>query len=56
VVSAKAKVDGQAVSLGTSLGAPLAQVQAEMVAQQNTLGQRVGDGSRKGTGAKFLKP
>ena len=47
VVSAKAEVDGEAVSLGTSLGTPLAQVQAEFVAQTQ---------SRAGTGAKFIKP
>lgn len=56
VVSAKAEVEGQAVSLGTSLGAPLAQVQAEMVAQQNTLSRSFRAGSRNDTGAKFLKP
>ena len=47
VVSAKAEVDGQAVSLGTSLGTPLAQLQAELVAQAQ---------DRSGTGAKFVKP
>ncbi|WP_299727923.1 trypsin-like serine protease [uncultured Tateyamaria sp.] len=56
IVSAKAEVEGQAVSLGTSLGAPLAQLQAEMVAQQDQLDRRLGAGVRQDTGAKFLKP
>ena len=56
VVSAKAEVDGQAVSLGTSLGAPLAELQAEMVAQQNTLSNRVTIGAPNTTGAKVVKP
>lgn len=47
VVSAKAVVEGQAVSLGTSLGAPLAQLQAELVSQTQ---------ERNTTGAKFVKP
>lgn len=34
VVSAKAEVDGEQVSLGTALGAPLARLRAELVAQQ----------------------
>ncbi|WP_299139540.1 trypsin-like serine protease [uncultured Tateyamaria sp.] len=56
VVSAKAEVDGEAVSLGTSLGAPLARLQAEMVAQKGVITQRVQAGARNDTGAKFLKP
>ncbi|WP_299685324.1 trypsin-like serine protease [uncultured Tateyamaria sp.] len=55
VVSAKAEVDGQAVSLGTSLGTPLAQLQAELVAQAQQGNVRVG-APRKDTGAKFVKP
>ncbi|WP_415922221.1 trypsin-like serine peptidase [Tateyamaria sp. SN6-1] len=55
VVSAKAEVEGQAVSLGTSLGAPLAQLQAELVAQSETGNVRVG-APRNDTGAKFVKP
>lgn len=56
VVSAKAEVDGRAVSLGTSLGAPLAELQAEMVAQQEFLTRRRTPGARGDTGAKFIKP
>lgn len=56
IVSAKAEVDGQEVSLGTSLGAPLAQLQAEMVAQRDVRSSRLGPGMRNDTGAKFLKP
>lgn len=56
VVSAKAEVEGQAVSLGTSLGAPLAELQAEMVAQQDMHTNRLRSGTRHDTGAKFLKP
>lgn len=56
VVSAKAEVDGQAVSLGTSLGAPLARLQAELLAQPATVSPRVRAGSRRDTGAKFVSP
>jgi protease YdgD len=56
VVSAKAEVDGAAVSLGTSLGAPLAQLQAEMVTRQTRLRNSVRAGTRSTTGAKFVKP
>lgn len=56
VVSAKAEVGGKAVSLGTSLGAPLAELQAEMVAQQKVLSRRIHTGTRQDTGAKFIKP
>lgn len=57
VVSAKAEVEGEAVSLGTSLGAPLARLQAEWVSEKDTLTPRVRvGGSRHQTGAKFVKP
>lgn len=63
VVSAKAQVDGKAVSLGTSLGAPLALLQAEMVAGKgvyHTSGptsKRINASDRnRNTGAKFVKP
>lgn len=63
VVSAKAEVDGEQVSLGTSLGAPLALLQAELVAGKGvfqnaeTGPQRVGAGERNTqSGAKFVKP
>lgn len=63
VVSAKAEVDGQGVSLGTSLGATLAVLQAELVAGKGVFeseGPRrkrvfVGQ-ANSGTGAKFVKP
>ncbi|WP_372439860.1 trypsin-like serine peptidase [Sulfitobacter mediterraneus] len=63
VVSAKAEVEGSNVSLGTSLGAPLAMLQAELVAgkgvfsSSNAAPQRIvaGDANRR-TGAKFVKP
>ncbi len=63
VVSAKAHVEGQEVSLGTDLGAPLALLQAEMVAGKGVF-QEPGPSSRRilagdrdrPTGAKFLKP
>ena len=63
VVSAKAEVDGERVSLGTSLSAPLALLRAELVAgkgvfQDGGTGNkrvRVGEGDRQG-GAKFVKP
>ena len=55
VVSAKAEVDGEKVSLGTALGAPLAPLRAELVAQKD--GDRVlVNGGRRDTGAKFIKP
>jgi len=65
VVSAKAEVDGERVSLGTALGAPLAVLQAELVAGKGVfqddaprrkrvlVGQSNADA---GTGAKFVKP
>ncbi|WP_147110115.1 serine protease [Tateyamaria sp. syn59] len=56
VVSAKAEVEGEAVSLGTSLGAPLARLQAELVAQRDDISPRISGGMRRDTGAKFIKP
>ena len=55
VVSAKAEVDGEKVSLGTALGAPLARLRAELVAQKD--GEIVlVNGTRRDTGTKFIKP
>ncbi|MEL7131677.1 MAG: trypsin-like serine protease [Pseudomonadota bacterium] len=56
VVSAKAEVEGKAVSLGTSLGAPLARLQAELVAQRDDVSPRIFGGTRRDTGAKFIRP
>jgi protease YdgD len=63
VVSAKAEVDGANVSLGTALGAPLALLQAEMVAGKGVFqdagpgAARVSAGERNlRAGAKFVKP
>lgn len=61
VVSAKAEVAGDKVSLGTALGAPLARLQAEMMAGKGVFQShaapriRVGDAPNN-TGAKFIKP
>ncbi|MFD2741041.1 trypsin-like serine peptidase [Sulfitobacter aestuarii] len=63
VVSAKAEVQGQHVSLGTALGAPLALLQAELVAGKGVF-QEEGPASRRikvghaprETGAKFVRP
>lgn len=63
VVSAKAEVLGEEVSLGTALGQPLAELQAELVAGRAVyLGSkpgerrvRVGD-EKTDTGAKFIRP
>lgn len=63
VVSAKAEVEGANVSLGTALGAPLALLQAELVAGKGVF-QHEGPGSRRirvgqpnrDTGAKFVRP
>ena len=63
VVSAKAEVRGEQVSLGTALGQPLAELQAELVAGRSIyLGAkpsqrriRVGD-QKADTGAKFVRP
>ncbi|MEP1768106.1 MAG: trypsin-like serine protease [Sulfitobacter sp.] len=62
VVSAKAEVRGEAVSLGTALGHPLAELQAELVAGNATYlsgkqgERRVGVGERSSGGAKFVSP
>jgi protease YdgD len=63
VVSAKAEVRGEEVSLGTALGQPLAELKAELVAGRAVyLGSkpgehrvRVGD-EKTDTGAKFVRP
>ena len=63
VVSAKAVVNGDNVSLGTDLGAPLALLQAEMIAGKGVF-QEPGPNSKRiivgqtnrETGAKFVKP
>lgn len=55
VVSAKAEVKGEAVSLGTALAAPLAQLHAELVASDAQDRVRVG-AARRDTGAKFVRP
>ncbi len=63
VVSAKAVVNGQDVSLGTDLGAPLALLQAELIAGKGVFQEAgpsskrviVGQANRE-TGAKFVKP
>ena len=56
VVSAKAEVAGRPVSLGTSLGTPLEQLQAEMAAQRGTLDHSTRSDTRNDTGAKFARP
>lgn len=63
VVSAKAEAQGEKVSLGTALAAPLALLQAELVAGKGVFQeagpplQRVGVGERSSTsGAKFVRP
>jgi V8-like Glu-specific endopeptidase len=62
VVSAKAEVNGEEVSLGTALGQPLAELHSEMIAGRATyLGSKLGErrvsvGQRAGTGAKFVSP
>ncbi len=63
VVSAKAHVENKEVSLGTALGAPLALLQAELVAGKGVF-QQPGPASRRlsaqdrrrSIGAKFVKP
>lgn len=63
IVSAKAEVRGEEVSLGTALGQPLAELQAELVAGRATYLDanrgdrriRVGEGQEM-SGAKFVKP
>jgi len=63
VVSAKAEVEGMQVSLGTALGAPLALLQAELVAgkgvflESGPAGKRIRvDQQQRRTGAKFVRP
>lgn len=63
VVSAKAEVEGTQVSLGTALAAPLALLQAELVAGKGVFldsapaGKRVRVGDEQArTGAKFVRP
>lgn len=63
VVSAKAEVEGMQVSLGTALAAPLALLQAELVAgkgvflESGPAGKRVRVGQeQRRTGAKFIRP
>ena len=55
MVSAKAEVEGEKVSLGTALGAPLELLRAELIAEKEADRVRVG-GARNNTGAKFIKP
>jgi V8-like Glu-specific endopeptidase len=63
VVSAKAQVEGKSVSLGTALGAPLALLQAELVAgggvfiEPGPSSKRISsDDMQRRTGAKFVRP
>lgn len=63
VVSAKAEMNGEDVSLGTALGAPLDFLRAELVAGKGVyqksapIAARVGIGEGRGsTGAKFVRP
>ncbi len=59
VVSAKAEIDGQKVSLGTDLDAPLKHLKAELDRQEGhvPVASRVGIGDGRGSsGAKFVKP
>jgi protease YdgD len=60
VVSAKAQLDGRTVSLGVSLDAPLAQLQAEMASEVSGVsgrdGVRVLSGGTAASGAKFQRP
>ena len=63
VVSAKAEIEGERVSLGTSLHQPLAELQADLIAGRNTVTSArianrrvtVGEDSRTSS-AKFVKP
>ncbi|MDW3181404.1 trypsin-like serine peptidase [Roseobacter sp.] len=63
VVSAKAEMNGEDVSLGTALGAPLDFLRSELVAGKGVyqksapIAARVGIGEgRSSTGAKFVRP
>lgn len=63
VVSAKAEVNGQNVSLGTSLQEPLALLIADLangggysIAAAPRIGRVTVNGQRRDTGAKFVKP
>tara|TARA_R110002049_G_scaffold117332_3_gene270615 strand:+ start:8755 stop:9540 length:786 start_codon:yes stop_codon:yes gene_type:complete len=62
VVSAMAEVEGEHVSLGTALGAPLALLQAELVAGKGVFleagpaSKRISVGEQHQTGAKFVRP
>ncbi|WP_322867161.1 trypsin-like serine peptidase [Aquicoccus sp. G2-2] len=63
VVSAKAEVDGQKVSLGTQLEEPLAVLKEELAegkgvydADTRPRFNRLASGNRNDTGAKFVKP
>ncbi|MGC3940000.1 trypsin-like serine peptidase [Roseobacter sp. EG26] len=63
VVSAKAEMNGQNVSLGTALGAPLDFLRAELLAGKGVyqesapIAARIGVGEgRSSSGAKFVKP
>jgi len=63
VVSAKAEVNGQDVSLGTSLTEPLQVLMAELdsggghdVPAAPRVGRLTSAGERRDTGAKFVRP
>lgn len=62
VVSAKAEANGEVVALGTALNAPLAELQAQLVAQRGqylagSANKRVKVGeTRTQSGAKFVRP
>ncbi|WP_126975003.1 trypsin-like serine peptidase [Frigidibacter oleivorans] len=57
VVSAKAEVEGQPVSLGTSLAGPLTELRAAMAGTGLPSGGRVlRPGAGQGEGAKFIRP
>lgn len=57
IVSAKAEVEGEAVSLGTSLGRPLVQLQEALLVEQFALRPRLRAGQISNqSGATFVKP
>lgn len=62
IVSAKAEVRGKQVSLGTALGQPLAELQAELVAGRgvylngSSARSRIRVGEDRDIGAKFVRP